>query len=257
MEEKKITTHYFSYNNTISVVSEPFICKFSKNQIKEFENLQKLVEQEKGIVTPNLNEMYIDILKVPPHDFNSKTPLIEARKWAEENLVGKYTSHIGTLEEFDYMISKTAIKKYIQSSSESDNISAHLSVLKSIKNVIDASIEVEIHADYKKERGVRSAESMVNKNVLVHRFYACVEILKRIYRIKITLLEYKQPDVFYNKLYSYEVIKIELLDESNSSILGAKVAVPFETSQLSVAKLLQNIEKSYDKGKFLLDESAN
>ena len=75
MEEKKITTHYFSYNNTISVVSEPFICKFSKNQIKEFENLQKLVEQENGIVTPNLNEMYIDILKVPPHDFNSKTPL--------------------------------------------------------------------------------------------------------------------------------------------------------------------------------------
>ena len=46
-----------------------------------------------------------------------------------------------------------------------------------------------------------------------------------------------------------------LLDESNSTILDAKVADSKESGQLSVAKLLQNIEKSYDKGKFLLDES--
>ena len=57
--------------------------------------------------------------------------------------------------------------------------------------------------------------------------------------------------------YSFEVIKIELLDESNSSIPGIKVADSIETDQLSVAKLLQNVEKSYDKGKFLLDESEN
>ena len=46
-----------------------------------------------------------------------------------------------------------------------------------------------------------------------------------------------------------------LLDESNSTILGTKVADSTKSGQLSRAKLLQNIEKSYDKGKFLLDES--
>ena len=46
-----------------------------------------------------------------------------------------------------------------------------------------------------------------------------------------------------------------LLDESNSTILDAKVADSNESSQLSVANLLQNVEKSYDKGKFLLEES--
>lgn len=75
-------------------------------------------------------------------------------------------------------------------------------------------------------------------------------------RTKITILEYKQPD-FKNKSYSFEVTKIELLDESNNSILDLKVAVQNGTSQLSVAKLLQNVEKSYDKGKILLEESEN
>jgi hypothetical protein len=46
-----------------------------------------------------------------------------------------------------------------------------------------------------------------------------------------------------------------LLDESNSTILGTKVADSNKSSQLSVANLLQNVEKSYDKGKFLLEES--
>ena len=61
--------------------------------------------------------------------------------------------------------------------------------------------------------------------------------------------------MFLNKPYTFEVIKIVLLDESNSTSLGTKVADSKESSLLSVAKLLQNIEKSYDKGKFLLEES--
>ena len=61
--------------------------------------------------------------------------------------------------------------------------------------------------------------------------------------------------MFLNKPYTFEVIKIVLLDESNSTILGTKVADSKESSLLSVAKLLQNIEKSDDKGTFLLEES--
>lgn len=43
---------------------------------------------------------------------------------------------------------------------------------------------------------------------------------------------------------------------SNSSIPGIKVADSKETDQLSTAKLLQNVEESYDKRKFLLEESC-
>ena len=46
-----------------------------------------------------------------------------------------------------------------------------------------------------------------------------------------------------------------LLDESNSTILDVKVADSNETGLLSVADILHNVEKSYDKGKFLLEES--
>jgi hypothetical protein len=44
---------------------------------------------------------------------------------------------------------------------------------------------------------------------------------------------------------SFEVIKIELLDKSNSSNFGTKVADSIETDQLSATNILQNVEKSY------------
>jgi hypothetical protein len=76
-----------------------------------------------------------------------------------------------------------------------------------------------------------------------------------LYRVKLTIIEYKQTN-YQNKPYSFEVIKIELLDlSSNSSILDVKVADSNETDLLSVANILQNVEKSYDKGKLLLEES--
>ena len=92
--------------------------------------------------------------------------------------------------------------------------------------------------------------------MLIHRFYGAISFQDNLYRIKTTILENKDYSI-PNKPHSFEVIKIELLDVSNSSISGIKVADSTETDQLSVAKLLQNVEKSYDKGKFLLEESEN
>ena len=238
-----------------SAVSEPFVSFNSSKPLDEFDCVQKLVEIKKGIVMPRLNESYVHIVNVEPHDFNSDRPLVEAQLWAECNLVNSYVSHIGTRWEFSYKISRKAIKKYIQSSNESENIAVHLSVLKLFPKIIDASIEVEIHADYAKGDNGRSSDNYVNKNILIHRFYGAIKFLDKLYRVKTTIKEYKQPDMFLNKPYSFEVIKIVLLDESNSTILGTKVADSNESSQLSATNLLQNVEKSYDKGKFLLEES--
>ena len=243
-------------NQTYSVASEPFVDYNSKNPLDEFDLIQKSAVRSKGIVMPKLNSKYVNVLHIKAHDFDSEYPLIEARKWAEKNLVGVYTSHVGTIDEFEYMISKIAIKKYIQSCNESDSIYAHLSVLKVLPKVIDSSIEVEIHPDYTKVNGERTIKSPINDKVLIHRFYGAINLDGEHFRIKVTIQEYKQTNVL-NKPYSFEVIRIELLDESNSSIPGIKVADSTETDQLSVAKLLQNVEKSYDKGKFLLEESEN
>ena len=254
--ESKVTTYDYISNETYSIASEPFISYNSNYPLDEFDLIQKSAVRSKGIVMPKLNSKYVNVLHIKAHDFDSEYPLIEARKWAEKNLVGVYTSHVGTIDEFEYMISKIAIKKYIQSCNESDSIYAHLSVLKVLPKVIDSSIEVEIHPDYTKVNGERTIKSPINDKVLIHRFYGAINLDGEHFRIKVTIQEYKQTNVL-NKPYSFEVIRIELLDESNSSIPGIKVADSTETDQLSVAKLLQNVEKSYDKGKFLLEESEN
>ena len=239
-----------------TIVSEPFISKYSSNSVKEFDRIQKIAEQTKGIVMPRLNTSIINVLKVEPHNFNSDKPLVEAQKWAEENLVGIYTAHKGTLNEFKYQISRSAIHKYLQPSAtnKSENIKIHLSALKRLPKIVENSIEVEIHADYTKVNGVRSSINPINENILIHRFFGCIRFESLLYRIKLTILEYKQNNL-HNKPYTFEVIKIELLDESNSSNFGTKVADSIETDQLSATKILQNVEKSYDKGKFLLEES--
>ena len=249
----KLQSFVYSDSN----LSEPFVSYNSSNPLEEFDRTQRIAERNKGIVMPLLNESYVEIVAVDPHDFNSDRPLVEAQKWAEKYLVNTYVAHQGTLNQFLYQISKKAIHKYLQPSAtdKSENLSVHLSVLKVLPIIINASIEVEIHADYTKENNIRHNNNYVNKNVLIHRFYGAVRFMDKLYRVKTTIKEYKQPEMFINKPYTFEVIKIVLLDESNSTILGTKVADSTKSGQLSTAKLLQNIEKSYDKGKFLLEES--
>ena len=246
-------------NQTYSVASEPFISYNSKYPLDEFDLIQKSAVRSKGIVMPHLNKSFVEIVNVELHDFNSNDPLNEAKKWAEQNLVNTYESHVGTFDEFRYEISKKALKKYLDSSaiSKSDNIHVHLSVLKVLPKIIDASIEVEVHVDYTKVNGVRSVNNPINDKTLIHRFYGAVFYDEKLYRIKTTIYEYRDINRS-NKPYTFEVIKIELFDyESNSSISTPNSPNSQGGLSIRVAKLLQNVEKSYDKGKFLLEESEN
>ncbi len=239
-----------------TIVAEPFISKYSSNYINEFDRIQKIAEQMKGIVMPNLNNKCINILQVNPHDFKSDRPLVEAQQWAEENLVGIYTAHKGTINEFQYQISRSAIHKYLHPSAtdKSENISVHLSTLKSLIEIINASIEVEIHCSYLKSGNGRCLENPIDRTMLIHRFYGLINHLNNFYRIKITVKEYR--DTYRtNKPYTFEAIKIELLDESNSPTSASNGPNSQGGLSIRVANILQNIEKSYDKGKFLLEES--
>ena len=116
-----------------------------------------------------------------------------------------------------FKVYRTAIiKKYLSSvaTGKSDNLGVHLSVLKRLPDVINKSIEAEIHADYKKTDGRRTANGVEDKDLLIHRFYGCVRLNNELHRVKITLKERKSEGV---KPYSYEVTKIELLSGSSQN----------------------------------------
>ena len=86
----------------------------------------------------------------------------------------------------------------------------------------------------------------------MHRFYGAIDIDGQTYRVKTTLQEIGQPKS--NRPHSYEVTKIEMLD-LRPSISLAPMQIGVTTPSIGLAKLLYGIEKSYDPGKKILDES--
>lgn len=220
---------------------------------EEFDNTQREAARNIGIVMPNLGDAEVNIVDVPRHDFTGtgKEAIRKAKEWANRELVGEHVAKEGTKEEFKYSIDEKSVKKFLSgvSTSLSDNLGVHLSVLKKLPSVIDSSIEAEIHADYKKGEQRTANNGIEDENLLIHRFYGCAKINGELYRVKTTIKERKSAGV---KPYTYEVTKIELLDGSSPEGTSLSDA---SSNSISGAKLLKGVEKSYDKGKFLLDES--
>ena len=228
---------------------------------QEFDATQKEAVEKRGIVTPNLNNAVVNVVYVPRHDFtgNLKEARNKAREWAIEHYTGK---------EFDlpdnsgkYIISKNAIDKYLDKSAfdKSDNAAIHLSALKVLPDIISNSVEAEIHADYAKdENGNRSAKNGVKRNdLLVHRIYGAINIEGNIYRVKTTIHEFKDANTA-NSPHSYEVTKIELIEDSTVTPNdGIDNPLNRSVNSISATKLLNGVEKSYDKGKKVLDESRS
>ena len=218
---------------------------------KEFDRVQKEAVANKGLVMPNLNSASVEVVSVPMHDFSGtgKQAIDKAKQWASNNIVGQHTAKSGTVDEFTYSIDEKAIDKFLSQSAtqSSENLGVHLAVLKSLPTVIDKSIDTEVHADYIKDKGVRWSENGIHStDTLIHRFYGAVLIDGNIYRTKTTIKEKRNSD---NKPYTYEVTKVDLV------ISGSTTSDALTKPTLEVAKLLQGVEKSYDKGKYLLDES--
>ena len=255
---------------------------------EHFDAVRDRAVKEKGIVMPNLNKEKVKVVEVEKHGFegDSKGAIEEARAWAKENLVTTDKQDLPTMRDgTPYTISKKAVDKYLSSSavSKSDELGIHLSVLPKLKDVIHESIEAEIHPDYKKgEDGIRGIENGYGEGVLVHRLYGTVEIDGKMYRVKTTMQEFRGGEE--NKPHSYEVTKIELLDAPGTAVLpdsspldttpsnsknitseGSEKANESDSLPLNIAtngyistaKLLQGVEKSYDSGKKLLDESKD
>ena len=226
-----------------------------------FKARQRRAVEEKGVVMPGLNSAGVKVVDVPRHSFTGtgKDALRSAERWAKDNITGMHTATNSDGIEFDYNISGKSIEKYVSASSiaKSENLGVHLSVLKTLPNVIANSIEVEEHADYAKDKSSkRSVENEVNAQSLMHRFYGAVNIDGKLYRVKTTIREYADTNRNANA-HNYELTKIELLDAP--SVGGIETSnrpvAMTSNSSISVAKLLKDVEKSYDSGKKVLDES--
>ena len=111
--------------------------------------------------------------------------------------------------------------------------------------------------DYTKgSDGKRGGRNRINEKSLVHRFYGAIEIEGSIYRVKTTMREYSDSNRT-TTAHSYEVTEIELLEAPSDGVMknSGEPAAMTSNSSIDGAKLLKDVEKSYDPGKKLLDES--
>lgn len=218
-----------------------------------FEERQRRAVAEKGIVAPGLNGR--EVTMVEGEKYHGFKTFDEARNWAKENIAKTYDNE-ETGGKGNVRISNTAIDKFLSESSvrQSEDRDIHMSVLKVLPEVIREGVDAEQHPDYKKGKdGIRKTDNGYNDNVLIHRVYGAVSIDGNTYRVKVTLKEEGRNED-PTKAYSYEATKIELLDGQS----GSPESLPRNSNNsISAAKLLKNIEKSYDKGKKLLDESSS
>lgn len=237
---------------------------------EEFRRLQQRAVAERGVVMPGLAEKEVKVVEVSRHPFTGEKPISQARRWAKGNIVGEHTLIDSSNREVPYTISGKAIEKYLSETAigKSANMGVHLAVLTRLPEVISESIEAEVHPDYSKNNNAkRTSENEINGDSLIHRFYGAVEVDGETFRVKTTIIENGVAQK--NKPHSYEVTAVELIEDAvpqpdNHGRIGrprfseTQHIVEDESSSggsISAAKLLKGVEKSYDSGKFLLEES--
>ena len=222
----------------------------------------KLAVENRGVVMPWLNETYVEVVKdIPRHGYVGT--IAEATKQAIQKAKEKYTSN-GKAKvlhydnngvEFDYVISGNAIEICLspKHQAKSGNKGVHLALAEHLDEVINKSVEVEEHPDYIKGKDGKRGEE-INPNAIMHRFYG-VAIIDGVPCRIMTLMREDARSEESNGIHSYEVQKIEMLDNELPSISNGVGTQINELSAYPLAKLLKGVEKAYDKGKYLLEES--
>ena len=230
-----------------------------------FKARQRRAVEEKGVVMPGLNEAEVKVVDVPRHQYKNRNILDQARDAAIE----RYNKQVGTNEDgtpkweaipqeynnygisFFYEITPKALKSLVQHHTKSDNVGVHTAVLDKLHEVINGSIEYEEDPDVPKINGIRDISKGVNENVLIHRFIGTVRVDGKTYRVISKIKEYRETHI-NARPSTYQVTEIGVFDdETPNTPNGSKRA----NGYVHVAKLLKDVEKSYDSGKKVLDES--
>ena len=241
----------------------------------DFDRTRDLAVRHKGLVMPGLTDKEVKVVDVPRHNLNGPGLLRDQiETWADKNPQFFETHSLidSNGAEIPYKISKKTLLKYKHNTSvnSSDSPNAHFSVLQSLPKVLDNSIEVEIHPDFTKAKGIngelsRSSANTVNPTSLIHRFFGAVEYEGSLYRVKTTIKEFRDKNT-RAKPHTFEVTKIELLESPSTMHKNtAETLAPLEQSEngnamltsIPVAKLLKGVTKSYDPSVEVLKEDTN
>lgn len=126
-----------------------------------------------------------------------------------------------------------------------------LNLLSNIEDLIRESVLGESHVGYKKGKdGKRSPLNGFEKGITIFRYFGAVDIDGRIYRAKTTVKRTDYKD--YQKVYTYEVTKIELLDGKTA---GEESNSPTSNNSITFANLLKGVENDNKNGDKILNSS--
>ena len=149
-------------------------------------------------------------------------------------------------DTFEKLISDVALDN-------SDYPNGHYAVLHGLLAVIEGSIDAEITPNVKKRvisgghrARVWKSSKDIDRNLLVHRLYAAVEIGESDYYRVMVLIKEGRPDNSRSKKipYVFEVKDVELLNDSLASTKqGQQLSDAFKSSTIPAANLLNGIEK--------------
>ena len=206
-----------------------------------FAERQKEAEESHGVVMPGLNDAEVMAVEVPRHPYegNIAHATSQAIKAAKNkyvpNGIPEQLSYNNYGSTFSYTITGNAIEICLspKHQDKSSNKGLHLALAEHIDEIIGSSIEVEEHPDYVKVDGKRG--EAINPNAIMHRFYGLAIIDGTPCRV-MTLMREEKNSATSNGIHSYEVQKIEMLDNELPSISNG-VCTPLKINRLSTCKV--------------------
>ena len=227
-----------------------------------FKARQKRAVENNGTVMPGLNGAQVKVVdNIPRHPYTGN--IAEATSQAIEAAKAKYapngeakTLHYNNFgAAFDYSISGNAIETVLSAKHQGKSVNkgVHLALAEHLDRVIGESIEVEEHPDRIKTGDVRD-NSKINPDALMHRFYGVARIDGKDYRV-MTLMKEENRQGESNGIHSYEVQKIEVLDEETPNTPNGVGTPAIKREAYPLAKVIKDVGKTMETDKNLLDES--
>lgn len=228
-----------------------------------FRERQKKAVENNGTVMPGLNEAWVKVVgNIPRHSYTGS--IVDATKQAIKAAKEKYTPggkpkplHYNNHgHKFDYSISGNAIEVLLSPKHQGKSINkgVHLALAEHIDEVISESIEVEEHPDRIKTDDIRD-NNKINPNALMHRFYGVARIDGKDYRV-MTLMREDSRVNEGNGIHSYEVLKIEVLDDQSPNTSNGVGTPNSELEAYPLAKIIQNFGKTMNEGIKILDRGV-
>lgn len=227
-----------------------------------FKARQKRAVENNGTVMTGLNRAQVKVVgNIPRHTYTGN--IAEATQQAIDEAKAKYvpngeprTLHYNNFgAEFDYSISGNAIETVLSAKHQGKSVNkgVHLALAEHLDRVIGESIEVEEHPDRIKTGDVRD-NSKINPDALMHRFYGVANIDGVDYRV-MTLMKEENKATRGNGIHSYEVQKIEVLDEETPNTSNGVGTLNSELEGYPLAKVIKDVGKTMEKDKNLLEQS--